>query len=323
MKSFLQTQEWLDFQKHVGRKTRRFDDGKIKANIIRHDLPFGKNYLYIPHGPEISFDDISGGIKNELSQFVAYLKNIAREERSIFIKIEPLDDKVLELIHSFGFKKSSKEIQPHRSVVIDLEKSEEELLSMMHHKTRYNIKVAEKYGLKFVVGNNLDVFWRLLKHTAKNDNFSTHPKEYYQKLCSIPHQANPLTANTIGGGLGAGQAPGLMAEMVFIKHKEVSVAGALLLASGDTVYYLHGAMDRGDKYKPMMAPYKLHWEVIKWAKGYGMKHYDLWGIDANRWPGVTRFKLGWGGRQVEYPGSFDLPVSKIWYLIYKIARKIF
>ena len=301
MKSFLQIKEWLDFQKHVGRKTWRFDNGKIAANIIRHDLPFGMNYLYIPHGPEIDFNAISGSVKNELQQFVSYLKDLAKEEKSIFIKIEPLDDKVPEALHQFKFKKSSKEIQPKRSVIIDLERSEEELLGAMHHKTRYNIKVAEKCGLIFTVGNDMDAFWKLLKHTAENDNFSTHPKEYYQKLSSTP---------------------GLVAEMVFIKHEGVPVAGALLLVHGDTVYYLHGAMDRDPKYKPMMAPYKLHWEVVKWAKGYGMKHYDLWGINANRWPGVTRFKLGWGGREVEYPGSFDLPVSKFWYLIYKIVKKV-
>lgn len=302
MKSFLQTKDWLNFQEYIGRKTWSFNDGKIKANIIQHDLPFGKNYLYIPHGPEILLDEISGGIKNELSRFVVYLKNLAREEKSIFIKIEPVDDKVIELIYGFGFKKSSKEIQPKHSVVISLDKSEEELLSVMHHKTRYNIKVAEKYGLKFVIGNNFEVFWKLLKHTAKNDNFSTHPKEYYEKLCSTP---------------------GLMAETVFIQHEGVFIAGALLLAYGDTIYYLHGAMDRNPKYRPMMAPHLLHWEIIKWAKNYGVKHYDLWGIDAKRWPGVTRFKLGFGGREVEYPGSFDMPISKIWYFIYKVARKIF
>ena len=93
IKSFLQTQEWLDFQKYIGRKTWRFDDGKIKANIIQHDLPFGKNYLYIPHGPEINFNVITGTINNEVAKFVAYLKNLAKDQKSIFIKIEPLDDK--------------------------------------------------------------------------------------------------------------------------------------------------------------------------------------------------------------------------------------
>lgn len=303
MRSFLQTIEWLNFQKHVGRKTWRFDNGKIVANIIRHDLPFKKNYLYIPHGPEINFNNITGTINNEVAQFVAYLKNLAKEQKSIFIKIEPIDDKVIEVLHPFKFKKSNKEIQPHKTVVLDLQKSEEELLAAMHHKTRYNIKIAEKNKLMFVAGNDTDAFWKLLKHTAKNDNFSTHSKEYYEKLCST--------------------SAGLKAETVFIKHDGVPIAGALLLAYGDTVYYLHGAMDRNPKYRPMMAPHLLHWEIIKWAKGYGMKHYDLWGIDAQKWPGVTRFKLGWGGRQVEYPGSFDLSVRGFWFIIYKILRKIF
>ena len=70
----------------------------------------------------------------------------------------------------------------------------------------------------------------------------------------------------------------------------------------------------------MMAPYYLHWELIKVAKKYGLNNYDFWGIDAKRDPGVTRFKLNWGGQTIEYPGSFDLPVSKFWYLVYKLLR---
>ena len=302
MKSFLQTHEWAEFQKSVGRKVWRFDDGKIVATVIRHDLPLKKNYLYIPHGPEIDFNAIAGTIGNEVAQFVAYLKNLAREEKSMFVKIEPLDDKVPEAMVRAGFKKSSKEIQPHKTVVLDLEKSEEELLSGMHHKCRYNIKVAERHGLKFVDRQDMDAFWKMLKHTAKADQFSTHERSYYDKLL---------------------QNPSLRTKLFFIEKDEVLVVGAIILSEGDTAYYLHVAMDRDPKYKPMMAPYLLHWEIIKWAKTAELKHYDFWGIDAAKWPGVTRFKLGWGGRHVEYPGPFDLPTSKFWFFVYKILRKIF
>ncbi len=112
MKSFLQTQDWLDFQKYVGRKTWRFDDGKIKANIIRHDLPFRKNYLYIPHGPEISFSEIQSGLKNEVEIFLKYLKEIGKENNSIFVKMEPLEDVVTEVIHRKSLRHSKKSIQP-------------------------------------------------------------------------------------------------------------------------------------------------------------------------------------------------------------------
>lgn len=302
MKSFLQTAEWLEFQKSVGNQCWRFDDGKIKANAIKLGLSFGNSVIYVPHGPEISFDNISGSIDHELGLFIDGLKRLAKQEGSMFVKMEPLDDKVPEVLHKFGFKKSSKEYQPHRTVILDLDKSEDELLTAMHHKTRYNIKVAERNNLKLVFRKDVDAFWKLLKHTAKNDNFSTHPKEYYEKLCNTP---------------------GITAETVFVEYEGKPIAGAIWLAHGNTAYYLHGAMDRDSKYKPMMAPYLLHWELVKTAKNYGMKHYDFWGIDANKYPGVTRFKLGWGGRQVEYPGAFDLSVRGFRFFLYKILRKIF
>lgn len=302
MKSFLQTIEWLEFQRSIGRKAWRFDDGKVITNIIRHDLPFGMNYLYVPHGPEIHLDKIEGGLKNELEKFFSYIKNLAKEERSIFVKFEPLQDSIVELIYGAGLKRSSKNIQPPRTVILDLERSEEELLAAMHHKTRYNIKVAERNDLKLVFRKDVDAFWKLLRQTAKKDNFSTHSKEYYEKLCNTP---------------------GMMVETAFVEHEGVSIAGAIWLAHGDTAYYLHGAMDRNPKYKPMMAPYLMQWELAKTAKKYNMKYYDFWGIDANKWPGVTRFKLGWGGRQVEYPGAFDLSIRPFWFLVYRIVRKIF
>ncbi len=308
MKSFLQTTEWLDFQKSLGRKIWRFNDGKIRANIIQHDLPFGKNYLYIPYGPEIFLGEIQSGLKNEVDNFLKYLKDLAKENKSIFIKVEPMEDVVMELIYSKGLKHSKKSIQPTKTVIIDLNLPEEVLLSKMHHKTRYNIHVGEKKGLQLRERNDIDAFWKLLKHTAKNDNFSTHDKSYYGKLLNM-------------------QALG--ARMVFVEHDERPlgkvrdrpIVGAILLTSGDTVYYLHGAMDRD--YKNWMAPYLMHWEIIKWAKAQGYRYYDFWGIDVKRWPGVTRFKLGWGGQQIEYPGSFDLPVSRFWYLIYRIVQRIF
>lgn len=304
IKSFLQTQDWLDFQKHIGRKTWRFDDGKIKANIIKHDLPFGKNYLYIPHGPEISFDEISGGLKNELSQFVVYLKNLAREEKSIYIKIEPLDDKVPEVMHGFKFKKSSKEIQAHKTVVLDISKPEEELLIGMHNKTRYNIKIAEKHGITITPSSDVDALWKLLQKTKERQKFSTHEKDYYKKLLNFFNKEGKLQA-------------GIYLAMFVDKP----IAGALILNYGNTCFYLHGGSDHD--HRQMMAPYALHWSLIKKAKERGFRFYDFGGGEAEKWPGITRFKLGWGGKQIEYPGSFDLPISKTWYLIYKIARKMF
>ena len=313
-KSFLQTREWLEFQKYVGRKTWRFDDGKIQANIIRHELPLGKNYLYIPHGPSIFFEHIKGGIKNELAVFMKYLMDLGKQNKSIFLKTEPLSDFVMEMIYTRGFRKSYKGIQPQKTVVLDLNQTEEELLGRMHQKTRYNINLASKKDLKFQEREYLDVFWGLLKKTAQKDNFSTHPRDYYKKLLEffrdkefivkmfLVYSGDPPTPE----GFGRASTP---------------IAGAIVMIYANTAYYLHGAMDRD--YANLMAPYFLHWEIIKWAQNHRLSYYDFWGIDANKWPGVTRFKLGWGGNVVEHPGSFELPISLFWYFTYRLARKIF
>lgn len=319
MKSFLQTTEWLEFQGSLGRKVWRFDlpaqagDGStISANIIQHDLPFGMNYLYVPHGPEIDFNAIHGSIDHELQAFVSYVKNLAREQKSIFIKIEPLDGKVSEVLHQFKFKKSSKEVQPRRSVILDLDASEEELLAAMHHKTRYNIKVAEKHGIIAKPSHEIDKFWGLLKKTAKRDRFASHEEGYYRKLLEFFSKDKSVQVDLVLA---------LKDERPLSDTRDHALAGALVLTMGDTAYYMHGASDH--EHRSLMAPYALHWDIIKYLKEHGVKHYDFWGIDAQKWPGVTRFKLGWGGRQVEYPGAFDMSIRGFWFMMYKILRKIF
>jgi len=311
VKSFLQTIEWLNFQKEVGHKVWRFlsassgqvNDGPIRANIIKYKLPFGKSYLYIPHGPEINFDNIKSGLKNELANFIKYLKDLAREEGAIFIKIEPLSDVVMELLHVKRMRRSNKQIQPYKTVVLDLTLPEEHLLGKMHTKTRYNIKVAEKHAIIIKSSQDVNEFWKLMQKTTKRDRFSSHPKVYYQKLMDHFNHDD------------------MKVDLVMAYHNNKAVAGAILMTHGDTCYYLHGASDY--EYRAMMAPYALHWDIIKYLKNNGVKYYDFWGIDAIKWPGVTRFKLGWGGDQKEYPGSFDLVISRLWYFGYSLARRIF
>jgi lipid II:glycine glycyltransferase (peptidoglycan interpeptide bridge formation enzyme) len=217
--------------------------------------------------------------------------------------MEPLSDVVVETIFKKGIKRSKKQLQPYRTVIVDLNLSEEDLLSRMHHKTRYNIKVADKHGLTVKLSSEVDAFWKLLEKTSKRDKFYSHTKGYYKKLLDTFNGARELKT-----------------ELLLAYYENKPVAGAIVLRYGDTGYYLHGASDHESR--AVMAPYALHWNIMAHLKESGLHYYDLWGIDARRWPGVTRFKLGWDGDMKEYPGSFDLVISKFWYFIYNLARKI-
>ncbi len=301
--SFLQSKPWAKFQESLGRPFFEYSEDNIKAIVFKYPLPFGKSYLYIPHGPDLNTTQIFGGFKNPMARFINYLQALAQKEKAIYIKIEPTIDHVAQLFMENKFKVSKKEIQPRKTVIIDMNQTEEELLNMMHHKTRYNIKVAEKYGVKIKPSHDADFFWMLLKKTSRRDQFYTHEEKYYKKL---------LDSFTLEGEIET--------NLMLAWFENKPVAGAIILNDGRNAYYLHGASDYD--YRKYMAPYMLHWDIIKSLKSKGLKSYDWWGIDTQNWPGVSRFKLGWGGRIVEYPGSFDLPISEFWYRVYQMTRKL-
>lgn len=83
-----------------------------------------------------------------------------------------------------------------------------------------------------------------------------------------------------------------------------------------------------------MAPYLLHWELMELAKKYGYYQYDLYGVKPtqriinkndreNNWDGITRFKKGFGGKEVNYLGAWDWIYDKIWYGVYKLAKSFY
>lgn len=302
--SFLQSKLWLEFQKSLGREVFEYDKDGIKAGIIKLPLWFGKSYFYIPYGPVMDFNAMLGGEKNPVWNWLHWLKDLAKKEQAIFIKAEPSNDHVAQTLAERKFKLSHKEIQPSRTVILDLEKSEAELKAAMHHKTRYNIGVAEKHGIIVKESEDIGVFWKLMQKTTKRDRFFSHTQSYYQKLFNFFHDGHDIKIKLF---------------LAFCQGRPL--AGALVLFFGEMGFYLHGASDYD--HRQLMASYLLHWEILKGLKFQDLKFYDFWGINARHWPGVTRFKLGWGGRTVEYPGSFDWRLSWWWYQGYKMARRIF
>ncbi len=158
--SFLQSFEWGEFQESLNRKIYRIEISNSKVLAIRYDLPLNKNYLYCPRCIIA---------KKDVNDLLEKVHEIAQQEKSIFLKIEPENEIGFK---EFGFKESSKQIQPNKTIILDLSKSTEELLGQMHQKTRYNIRLAEKKGLVFEeIDNNLDDFLKLSKQTAKRDKF--------------------------------------------------------------------------------------------------------------------------------------------------------
>ncbi len=109
-------------------------------------------------------------------------------------------------------------------------------------------------------------------------------------------------------------------SLFIAEYNSKQIAANMVNIFGQTATYLHGGSD--NESRNLMAPHLLQWEQIKFAKAQGCKVYDFWGCDDEKWPGVSRFKKGFGGREIEFCGTHDYVFDKWWYEIYKIARSV-
>lgn len=247
--------------------------------------------------------------------------------------------------HLISRARSTLSRQPKQTTIVDLSLTEDVLCSRLHEKTRYNMRLALRRGVEIRNSltlpsptgrgdggeGELEKFLELLKATAKRDKFKTHAPDYYRLMLNVlgcrasrPVLENVIrkTANDTGGDADGRITTIKMYIKLWLAYvgKEV-VAGAIVGYFGDTATYLHGASSY--EHRQLMAPNLLHWEIMKAAKQAGYKKYDFWGIDEKKWPGLTRFKRGFAGHEVLYPGTFDLPIKKFWYKLYRLGRKIF
>jgi lipid II:glycine glycyltransferase (peptidoglycan interpeptide bridge formation enzyme) len=336
---FLQSWEWGEFQESLGRKIWRLGDGESwQAVVVKYDFPMGKNYLYCPAGPIISnIKAQSEKPQLKAQNFLDELRKIAIREKSIFLKIEPFWGKGETLRQAQGinfndlkFIKSDGGQRILKTLVLDLNKSEDELLAEMKQKTRYNIRLAEKQGVKIKVSNNLekdiDIFYQLAKETAKRDGFDIHLKEHYEKMFFTCHSERSEESQEIEKEIsrpaqGGARNDKLFIELFLAEYQNKIIAANIVVFFGSRAIYLHGASS--NERRNLMAPYLLQWEQIKEAKKRGCQIYDFWGISEENWPGVTRFKKGFGGKEIDYVGTCDYIFRSIWYMIYRAAKKLF
>lgn len=304
--SFLQSWEWGEFQESLSKKVWKIGIGKDSeilgiVQVIQERFPLKiKSFLYVPYGPCFKRDLFTKARKKIIDLIFAESRKIAKRENSIFLKIEP----TLPWPKDLEGIKDIKRIQPKKTLILKLGKSADELLQNFHYKTRYNIKLSQRKGVKVRIINNRDrlstnkyinIFYRLIQKTAKRNNFLPYEKDYYEKLLQ-----NSLT------------------ELFLAEYKNKIIAANIVIFFEKRVTYLHGGADY--KYRKIMASHLLQWNQIQEAKRRGYKEYDFWGISEKDWPGLTRFKGSFRGEQLEYPRGKDFIFQEFWYKLYRSIK---
>jgi lipid II:glycine glycyltransferase (peptidoglycan interpeptide bridge formation enzyme) len=200
-------------------------------------------------------------------------------------------------------------IQPPRTIIVDITGSEDKILARMKQKTRYNIRLAEKKGVTVRAWDDIESFHKMMLLTGGRDGFGVHSLEYYRRAYELLH-------------------PKQMGEILVAEYEGKPLAVLFVAQSGKRAYYLYGAST--DEERNRMPTYLLQWEAMKWAKARGCEEYDLWGVpdeeeatlEANfekrhdgLW-GVYRFKRGFGGELKRAVQAMDRVYNPLLYQLY-------
>ena len=300
----LQTGEWGELKSAFGWKPVRILHEEMGVQILFRKLPLGFTIGYLPK-PAFSFQLLAGS-----QELWHEIDSACKQNRAIFLKFEPdlWADLTPDAWH-LALRTSPHNIQPPRTILVDIKGSEDEILARMKQKTRYNIRLAEKKGVTVRAWDDIEAFHNMMLVTGGRDGFGVHSLEYYHRAYDLLH-------------------PKQMGEILVAEYEGKALAALFVAGSGKRAYYLYGAST--DEERNRMPTYLLQWEAMKWAKARGCEEYDLWGVpdedeqtlEANfekrhdgLW-GVYRFKRGFGGELKRAAQALDRVYNPLLYWAY-------
>jgi lipid II:glycine glycyltransferase (peptidoglycan interpeptide bridge formation enzyme) len=300
----LQMGEWGELKKDFGWKSVRLIlDRETGAQILFRHLPLGLTLGYMPK-PVFALSEVEG-------QFWKVVDSICKENHAIFLKIEPdaWNEEFTRSVHPSSFILSRHNIQPPRTIVVNIKDDEETILSRMKPKCRYNIRLAAKKGVTVRAWSDIPAFHEMMTVTGGRDNFGVHSKEYYQRAYELFHAKGTC-------------------ELLVAEYEGKPLASLMVFANRKRAWYVYGASN--DQERNRMPTYLLQWEAIRWAKVRGCEEYDLWGVPDEEedkleaefetrhdglW-GVYRFKRGFGGQLKRAAQALDRVYNPLLYWLY-------
>lgn len=308
--SFMQSWEWGELYEQIGHTVERLAlvvDGSVVgiAQCLKMRSKRG-SVLFVPHGPLLKEPNDAW-----LDAFLKHIIVMGKKEGFWFVRVAPLVDRSPENKQAYakrGFHDAPLYLTAENSWVLPIEKSEEELLSDMRKTTRYSIRKAEKDGGYIEHTTNeaaVEEFWKLNEITVAREGFTPFPKHMVREEFRAFHKT--------------GNAVFLMGK---VKETNELLASALILFTKDSAFYHQGA----SVHSKIPITYLLQWTAIQEAKKRGCKFYNFWGVAStddpkHPWAGLTLFKKGFGGHQLDYLPEQDYPLSPLYWFTY-IYEKI-
>ncbi len=315
----LQTHAWGQVKGRTGWRPLCLvleDAGRIAAAalLLKRRLPrLNRCILYSPRGPVFDLRD-----EALFDAFLAAVREVGRREGAILWKIDPdvpaPDEPLTRYLAARGFVPAGhggnfEGTQPRFVFRLDITPGLDELMASFAHKTRYNIRLAERRGVEIraAARDELPVFYRLLAETAERDRFLIRNRQYFEVIWDELVERD-------------------YARVFLAWYQGEPIAGALALTLGEKAWYLYGAS--ANRHREHMPNHLMQWTMIRWAKERGCTLYDFRGAPGTDSPdhplhGLYRFKKGFNGVHTEFIGEYDLALSPLWYRLWNVAGPLY
>lgn len=342
---FLQADFWARFKGRFGWSSKAFllevpdypgSGTPVELRVLVRRLAGPLSFAYVPWGPAVdcppdSRSDLLASLARALRPFLPATCLFLRLDPPWFereapgtVKEEP-PPRLPVLRPSFAapLRKAGSDVQPPDSVLLRIDRDDEELLSAMKPKWRYNVKLAAKKGVTVESEGTaaLSIFYGLYEETSRRDRIAIHPQSYYEGLAAVVAEARREGPT---GEVGtSATVPELRVWVA--RHEGQPLASIITVFYGDTATYLYGASS--DEKRSLMPAYALQWAAIRAAREAGCSTYDFYGIPPTDDPdhamaGLYRFKTGFGGDIVHYAGSWDVPLVAPAYALWRAAEAL-
>lgn len=302
--SILQSPAWASFQRSLGKEVFERNGDGWAFLAIAEKTPLGR-FLYVPYGP-------AAADHSALLRALAALRSLAEEQRAHYVRIEPvgtdLGERPQAALQSLGLVKAPVDVQPKLTWMLDLDQPEDDLLAGMRSTSRNLYRNIHKKGVTFDVSTepeDIGILLGFLHDVSERAEFKAQSDDY------LRHAARILV-------------PAGAAKLFIARLEGQPIAAALSYDTDSTRVYAHAAAD--DAHRKLNAGIPLVVTMMMDARAAGIGHFDMWGVSPedepdHPWAGFSRFKRSFGGYEVSYPGSWDLPVNQPMYRAYLLTRQ--
>lgn len=302
--NFLQSWHWGEFHSNLGHTIQRsgfyIGEQLVGAMLSIIEPARRARYLTVPAGPIIDWKN-----SDLVAAFKAELIKIAKQEHCVFVRVRPQlinDQFARDLFRRLDFKAAPMHLHAELTSQLDITKSADELMANMRQNTRYELRRAIKKNIKITTSTNPDdikPFYELQLATAQRHKFIPFSYRFLHEQFKVFSSADKT--------------------LLYSAHLDGElIAQAFVIFYGVEAAYHYGAStERGRK---LPGAYLIQWEAIKEAKTRGQTRYNFWGVVGedqthHRFYGVSVFKRGFRGQDIEYLHAQDLIINKPRYLL--------